>query len=286
MIDSNHDDEGTIEIYRGPHKVLSERHGSRPARIDSGFANPSRKTAWRSTRRGYAVYKETPCWTTTRLRARVHVGQAAGALGRERSEARQAPGLGLGAGSIEVDVRPPRGMPDSLADLQNYELLMLSNVPATALTQRQMEVARTYVQDLGGGLIMLGGDQSFGLGGYYKTVLEEILPVRSDFEKEKEKPSLAMVLVIDKSGSMGGEKIEMAKEAAKGAVELLGPQTRSASSPSKARPSGSTRSSRLPTSQRCSTGSAASRPAAAPSWPRRWKKPTRRCRAPSPSSST
>ena len=46
-----------------------------------------------------------------------------------------------------------------------------------------MEVARTYVQDLGGGLIMLGGDQSFGLGGYYKTTIEEILPVRSDFEK-------------------------------------------------------------------------------------------------------
>ena len=87
-----------------------------------------------------------------------------------------------------------------------------------------MEVARTYVQDLGGGLIMLGGDQSFGLGGYYKTSLEEILPVRSDFEKEKEKPSLAMMLVIDKSGSMGGEKIEMAKEAARAAVELLGAQ--------------------------------------------------------------
>ena len=116
---------------------------------------------------------------------------------------------------IQVDVRPPQGMPDSLSDLQNYELLMLSNVPATALTLRQMDLARTYVRDLGGGLIMLGGDQSFGLGGYYKTALEEILPVRSDFEKEKEKPSLAMILVIDKSGSMGGEKIELAKEAAR-----------------------------------------------------------------------
>ncbi len=125
--------------------------------------------------------------------------------------------------NMQVDVRPPRGAPDNLAELQNYDLLVLSNVPATALSLRQMEVARTYVQDLGGGLIMLGGDQSFGLGGYYKTTLEEILPVRSDFEKEKEKPSLAMMLVIDKSGSMGGEKIEMAKEAARAAVELLGP---------------------------------------------------------------
>jgi uncharacterized membrane protein len=123
---------------------------------------------------------------------------------------------------IQVDVRPPQGMPDSLNDLQNYELLILSNVPATALTLQQMKLTRTYVQDLGGGLIMLGGDQSFGLGGYYKTELEEVLPVRSDFEKEKEKPSLAMVLVIDKSGSMGGQKMELTKEAAKSAVELLG----------------------------------------------------------------
>src|SRR4030095_9537555 len=113
---------------------------------------------------------------------------------------------------IKVDVRPPEGMPTSLSDLQNYELLILSNVPATSLKLSQMEIARTYVQDLGGGFIMLGGDQSFGLGGYYKTALEEILPVRSDFEKEKEKPSLAMALVIDKSGSMGGEKIELAKD--------------------------------------------------------------------------
>src|SRR5690606_24975387 len=102
--------------------------------------------------------------------------------------------------------------------------LILSNVPATAMTMRQMELIRSYVQDLGGGLVMLGGDQSFGLGGYYRTRLEEILPVRSNFEKEREKPSIAMVLVIDKSGSMGGENIELAKDAAKAAVELLGPR--------------------------------------------------------------
>ena len=69
-----------------------------------------------------------------------------------------------------------------------------------------MNNIRTYVQDLGGGLVMIGGDQAFGLGGYYKTTIEEILPVRSDFEKEKEKPSIAMVLVIDKSGSMDGPR--------------------------------------------------------------------------------
>lgn len=125
---------------------------------------------------------------------------------------------------IDVEVRPIAGVPTDLAELQGYECLVLSNVPATAMTMRQMDLIRTYVQDLGGGLVMLGGDQSFGLGGYYRTSLEEILPVRSNFEKEREKPSLAMVLVIDKSGSMGGQNIELAKDAAKAAVELLGPR--------------------------------------------------------------
>ena len=119
-----------------------------------------------------------------------------------------------------------------------------------------MDLARTYVRDLGGGLIMLGGDQSFGLGGYYKTALEEILPVRSDFEKEKEKPSLAMVLVIDKSGSMGGEKIEMAKEAAKSAIELLGPERQGRRDRLRGRGLlGHARSTPAPTRRSCSTGS-------------------------------
>ena len=125
---------------------------------------------------------------------------------------------------IDVEVRPIEGIPRDLVELQGYECVVLSNVPATAMTMRQMDLIRTYVQDLGGGLVMLGGDQAFGLGGYYRTRLEEILPVRSNFEKEREKPSLAMVLVIDKSGSMGGQKVELAKDAAKAAVELLGPR--------------------------------------------------------------
>lgn len=131
--------------------------------------------------------------------------------------------------SIDLEVRPPEGIPNTLSELQAYECLVLSNVPATLMSMRQMDLIRMYVQDLGGGFIMLGGDESFGLGGYYRTQVEEILPVRSNFEKEKEKPSLAMLLVIDKSGSMGppGQAltpIELAKDAAKAAVELLGPK--------------------------------------------------------------
>ena len=122
---------------------------------------------------------------------------------------------------ILLDVRPESGAPTALADLQNYDLVILDNIPATSLSQEQMKLFATYVRDFGGGFLMTGGDQAFGLGGYFRTPVEEILPVRCDFEKEKDTPSLGIVFVIDRSGSMSGEKIEMAREAAKAALELL-----------------------------------------------------------------
>lgn len=125
---------------------------------------------------------------------------------------------------ILLDVRPAKGAPADMGDLQNYDLLIFDNIPATELTREQMQLYASYVRDFGGGLLMLGGEQSFGLGGYYRTPIEDVLPVRCDFEKEQENPSLALVLIIDRSGSMSGEKIEMAKDAAKAAVELLGPK--------------------------------------------------------------
>jgi Ca-activated chloride channel homolog len=124
---------------------------------------------------------------------------------------------------IELEIRPPEGAPTSLNDLQNFELLVLDNIPATDLSLRQLELYAAYVDDFGGGFLMLGGDQSFGLGGYHRTPVDDILPLRSEFEMDEEAPSLGLALVIDKSGSMSGERMDMAIAAAQGAVELLAP---------------------------------------------------------------
>jgi len=97
----------------------------------------------------------------------------------------------------------------------------VADLPATSLTVRQMQMVKQYVTDLGGGLVMMGSENSFGLGGYYKRRSKTCSPSFRASRKEKEKPSLAMVLVIDKSGSMEGMKIEAARQAAKAAVELL-----------------------------------------------------------------
>ncbi|HEX7448190.1 MAG TPA: FixH family protein [Pirellulales bacterium] len=223
VIDGNHDDDGLVEVYRGAHKVIGERRklkkGENRLRFQQSITD---ERLAQYTVRISGLAQDTLLDNNAESGLVFTAGKPRVLLIESDPKLAQHFAWSMEQEEIQVDVRPPQGMPDALADLQNYELIILSNVPATALTQRQMEIARTYVQDLGGGLMMLGGEQSFGLGGYYKTVLEEILPVRSDFEKEKEKPSLAMVLVIDKSGSMGGEKIELAKEAAKSAAELLG----------------------------------------------------------------
>lgn len=120
-----------------------------------------------------------------------------------------------------VEVRGEHGLPENMAQMLAFDGIVLADMPATDLTPRQMTLLKRYVSDFGGGLAMLGSDNSFGLGGYYKTPVEDVLPLVSRYEKEKEKPSLAMVLVIDKSGSMSGLKIEMARQASKAAVELL-----------------------------------------------------------------
>lgn len=125
---------------------------------------------------------------------------------------------------IVLDARPAAGAPTSLADLQNYDLVIMDNIPATDFEPEQMKLLASYVRDFGGGLLMTGGDQAFGLGGYYRTPVEDLLPVFCDFEKDQETPSLGIVFVIDRSGSMSGEKIEMAKDAAKAALELLSPR--------------------------------------------------------------
>ena len=123
---------------------------------------------------------------------------------------------------FRVDVRSSYGIPTSIRDLERYDMVVISDVPAYRMSRSQMRLFETYVRDLGGGLIMVGGENSFGPGGYFQTRMEKILPVRFETEKKKETPSLALVMIIDKSGSMSGNRISLAREAAKVTVRMLG----------------------------------------------------------------
>ncbi|MCP5550983.1 MAG: VWA domain-containing protein [Akkermansiaceae bacterium] len=127
----------------------------------------------------------------------------------------------MGREGIRLDVRSPEGLPESLQELAGYDGLVISDVPAHAIGEERMAVIRDYVDELGGGFVMIGGMNSFGVGGYYRTPIEEILPVKLKAPDQEEYQSSALALVMDRSGSMSGQKIEICKSASIATAELL-----------------------------------------------------------------
>lgn len=123
--------------------------------------------------------------------------------------------------TFELETRGPQGVPTTLEEFASYDLVILSDVAAMYVSQAQMQLIDRYTRELGGGFIMVGGESSFGPGGYYGSYLEKVLPVGFEPEKKRNTPTLALMLLIDKSGSMQGDRLDLAKEAAKATVEIL-----------------------------------------------------------------
>lgn len=133
------------------------------------------------------------------------------------------------ASNVEIKVVTPETMPQDLTALAGYDAITMVNVPASRLSGVAMNNVQTIVRDLGKGLIVIGGDESYAAGGYFRTPLEDMLPVDLHLPSKLDIPTVAMVMVIDRSGSMmvahgsgaGITKIELAKEGAAQAVAQL-----------------------------------------------------------------
>lgn len=132
----------------------------------------------------------------------------------------------LSAGNMLVNKVKSNELPNELEDYKQYSSIVLADVQATDMKDIDMRRINTAVKDMGIGLIMTGGNDSYGLGGWFKTPIEDALPVYMDLRGKENLPSLGLMLVIDKSGSMssapeGYDKMELAKEAAIRATEML-----------------------------------------------------------------
>lgn len=149
----------------------------------------------------------------------------------------------LQASEMNITRIQPVHVPTGLDELASYQAVLLVNVPASALSSDVLEALQVYVRDLGMGLVMIGGSQSFGAGGYLRTPLEKALPVDMDVRDKELEANLALVLAVDKSGSMdrchcdnpdlnqsytptlsGQPKVDIAKEAIMRAAAALGGQ--------------------------------------------------------------
>jgi Ca-activated chloride channel family protein len=119
---------------------------------------------------------------------------------------------------FDVTVRPPAGLPVSLAEFDPWDVVILSDVSRTLIRDGSMTALSDWVERHGGGLLVAGGESVFGEGGYRKSEIERLTPVT--FER-KDEPEVALVLVLDRSWSMAGASMELCKAAAQAAVDVL-----------------------------------------------------------------
>jgi uncharacterized membrane protein len=135
----------------------------------------------------------------------------------------------LRAGGLEVKAAFPEDCNWSLEELSKYSAVVLENVPAEKIGQAGMETLAAWVRDTGAGLMMTGGRQSYAPGGYYRSPLESVLPVSMELRGEHRKLAMAIVVALDRSGSMavpvGGGKVKMdlANLGTAAVLDLLGP---------------------------------------------------------------
>ncbi len=136
----------------------------------------------------------------------------------------------LRASGLEVAIADPKSLHLSLARLTGFRAVILENVPAEDLSPGSLVNLARYVRHLGGGLLMTGGQASFGRGGYHRSAVEEALPVTMEIRKEQRRYAVAMSIALDRSGSMarpiatGQTKMEMANLGTMAAIDLLGSQ--------------------------------------------------------------
>jgi Mg-chelatase subunit ChlD len=136
----------------------------------------------------------------------------------------------LKSGGLDIRVSTPDRVRWNLETLSRYSGVILENVPAEKIGHVGMETLAAWVRATGAGLLLTGGKNSYAPGGYYQSPIDPILPVSMELRNEHRKLSLAIAVVLDRSGSMqvpvGGGKVKMdlANLGTASVLDLMGPQ--------------------------------------------------------------
>jgi uncharacterized membrane protein len=136
-----------------------------------------------------------------------------------------------GAASLEAALRStgmltttvaPAQLPRSSSDLAAYSGVVLVNVPASSLGLDGMTLLQAATRDLGTGLVVIGGSDSYGPGGYAGTSLETALPVQILLPQNTQKPPVAVILVLESSEGQQGDQV--IRGAAEAVIDQLTPR--------------------------------------------------------------
>ena len=120
---------------------------------------------------------------------------------------------------MQVTLASASSLPTSRQGYRAFDAVIVSDVERRQISDAQMGAIEQWVSEDGGGFVMVGGESVYGKEGYNDSIVEKILPVT--FEIKDKPEDVAVVIVFDKSWSMAGPKIELSKEAARAAVDVL-----------------------------------------------------------------
>jgi len=132
----------------------------------------------------------------------------------------------LQSSGIDVRYRLVSEFPDDLAKLMDTDAIVLINTDCSHLTYQQQEMLTRYVNDLGGGLVMVGGTEAFGAGGWIGSPVAEILPVELDPPQKKQLPKGALILIMHAcempQGNFWGKRVALAAVRTLSRYDLVG----------------------------------------------------------------
>ncbi len=120
---------------------------------------------------------------------------------------------------IDVKTISAVELPTDAASLSAYDAVIVSDVPRSFADDTRLAALESYVRDQGGGLIYASGESTYGKDGFAGTALERVLPV--EFKAQEKRKDLALVVCLDRSYSMKGRSMELAKAGARAALDIL-----------------------------------------------------------------
>src|SRR6266545_2848120 len=221
----------TVRLYRGDDLIGEQTTETKPGITDVTFSTQADQSGFVDLRATLSAAADTldennQVAAVVQVQGPPRVLVIAGRDGEETAIVNA-----LTSGGMHVETQSPAAVPSQAEGLGAYAAVVLSDVSASSLDDAQQSALRSYVRDLGRGLLVIGGYTSFGQGDYVGTPLDDVLPVRSSVRAHRDQGRVALVLVIDRSGSMaddpfkeGTSKLDMARQAAILSVQQLSPR--------------------------------------------------------------
>lgn len=232
IVESNYDTDAVIELYNGSSRTAADQvhlnRGSNRFVFSQQVSDSAGSNAMESLRAQVSAVGDTcqendsyNAYSVVEAAPRVLVisGQNAGVSNFTSV---------LNAAGCDYSAVSALNAPDNIEAMLEYRSIILVDTYIDDLPGGFLENLETYVKDYGCGFVCCGGEDSFALGGYRDTVLETVLPVDMELRGVDERPSMAMVMVVDHSGSMvsaedgsGASNLDLAIKAATVAVDNL-----------------------------------------------------------------